>query len=401
MRAKLEPGIPKSRKAIEDLPKRLDKKFWDGENRELLAVILPLLSEAAENAALFSAETIEGATGIGVDWALVNTEAVKWARGYAGELIKGINETTRNNVRQHVAEFIETPGATIGDLRRKLAQLPSFNDNRARMVAVTETTRSYFEGSMATVRTYENEGLFTWEKRWNTVLDGLVCDICRPLHRKKVKGLEALFDTLVGPLQGPPAHPRCRCSASFIPIVGEEAAPEWKPAMSVTEARAWAPKSAIKEDQYHGTSRSAAKGIKKDGFSLDFEGAGRVFGEGVYVTSDPEYASKYAERAEAAGETLQIAINVKNPYIAPEGKGVDLIDMGLSDTPKHVPFISFAEKAAKELGLPVEDVAKAATRWMQKRGYDAYVGMEYGIDYTKRHPMINVFDPKDVTVIGK
>lgn len=229
--ARLEGGIPKNRKAIEDLPKRLDKKFWDNEDRELLGVILPLLSEGAEEAALFSAETIEGATGLGVDWTLVNTAAAEWARMRAGELIKGwtkpdgskapgLNERTKKAVREAIAQFIETPGMTIGDLHQDLAKLPAFNDNRAMMVAVTETTSSYFEGSMATAKTYESEGLFTWEKRWNTVFDVLVCKICRPLHRKKVAGLDTPFDALVGPLQGPSAHPRCRCNASFIPVVG-------------------------------------------------------------------------------------------------------------------------------------------------------------------------------------
>jgi len=216
---RLEPGIPKSRKAIEDLPKRLDKKFWDNENRELLAEILPLLSGSAEEAALFSAETIEGATGIGVDWTLVNTAAAKWARGHAGKLVRGINETTRANVGQHVAEFVETPGATIGTLRRKLAQLPSFNDNRARMVAVTETTRSYKEGNRATVRTYEAEGLFTWERTWHTNRDDLVCELCRPLHGKKAEGLDGEYP--LGGADGPPRHPRCRCWETYEPIIGE------------------------------------------------------------------------------------------------------------------------------------------------------------------------------------
>jgi len=187
----------------------------------LLAEILPLLSDGATEAALFSAEAIEGATGLGIDWTLINTAAARWATDYAGKLVKGITKTTRGNVGQHVAEFVETPGMTIGDLRQKLATLPAFNDNRARMVAVTEVTRSYFAGNMATVRTYENEGLFTWEKRWSTVNDGLVCQICRPLHRKKVAGLDTPFETLVGPLQGPPAHPSCRCAISFIPVIGE------------------------------------------------------------------------------------------------------------------------------------------------------------------------------------
>ncbi|RLC77700.1 MAG: hypothetical protein DRJ03_26395, partial [Chloroflexi bacterium] len=205
------------RKAIDDLPKRLDKKFWDNENRLLLAEILPLLSEGAEEAALFSAETIEGATGIGVDWTLVNTEAAKWARTHAGELAKGITKTTRNNIGQHVAEFVETPGMTLGDLRQKLAKLPAFSENRARMIAVTETTRAAREGNLATARTYENEGLFTWERTWHTNRDSLVCELCRPLDGKKAGGLDEEYP--LGGGAGPPRHPRCRCWETLKPIV--------------------------------------------------------------------------------------------------------------------------------------------------------------------------------------
>ena len=216
---KLGPGIPKSRKAIEDLPQRLDKKFWDNENRLLLAEILPLLSDGATEAALFSAEAIEAATGLGVDWTLINTAAAEWARGYAGELIKGINKTTRGNVGQHVAEFVETPGMTIGDLRQKLAKSPAFGSNRAQMIAVTEVTREAKEGNLATARTYEAEGLFAWERTWHTNQDGLVCELCRPLHGKKAEGLDGEYP--FGGGDGPPRHPRGRCWETLRPIIGE------------------------------------------------------------------------------------------------------------------------------------------------------------------------------------
>jgi len=215
----LEPGIPKARKAIEDLPKRLDKKFWDNEDRLLLAEILPLLSDGATAAALFSAEAIEAATGLGVDWTLINTAAAGWARGHAGELVKGVNKTTRGNVGQHVAEFVETPGMTIGDLRRKLAALPAFNDNRAQMIAVTEVTRTAKEGNLATAKAYEAEGFFTWERTWHTNQDGLVCELCRPLHGKKAVGLDGEYP--FGGGDGPPRHPRGRCWETLRPIIGE------------------------------------------------------------------------------------------------------------------------------------------------------------------------------------
>ena len=227
---RLEPGIPKSRKAIEGLPQRLDKKFWDNENRLLLAAILPLLSDGATGAALFSAEAIEAATGLGIDWTLINTAAAEWARMRAGELIKGwkkpdgtkapgLNERTKKAVRESVTQFVETPGRTIGDLRQDLAKLPAFGSNRAQMIAVTEVTRAAKEGNRATARAYEAEGLFTWERTWHTNRDGLVCELCRPLHGKKAVGLDGEYP--FGGGDGPPRHPRGRCWETYRPIIGE------------------------------------------------------------------------------------------------------------------------------------------------------------------------------------
>ncbi len=225
--SRLEPGIPKARKAIEDLPKQLDKKFWDGENRELLAVLLPLLSEFTTEAALFSAEAIEEATGIGVDWTLVNTDAAEWARTRAGELIKGwtkedgtkapgLNERTREAVREVIVQFIDTPGRTMGDLRQDLASLPAFNDKRANMIAVTEVTNSYRAGNIASARTYENEGLFTWRRTWETNQDSLVCELCAPLDGETAEGLDGGYP--FGGGFGPSRHPRCRCWETLEPI---------------------------------------------------------------------------------------------------------------------------------------------------------------------------------------
>jgi len=184
----------------------------------------------------------------------------------------------------------------------------------------------------------------------------------------------------------------------------EEEAVEWEPAMTPAEAERWTAESAVPGVQYHGTSGEAAADIREHGFSLEFRGAGRVFGDGVYLTSDRDYAGVYAERR-PGGQVLRIRVNVRNPYFAPQGKGVDLRDMGLSEESKHVPFVSFAERVAREMGITYEygewsdDLATAATRWMQERGYDAYVAREYGIDYTSLHPMINVFNPRDVVVV--
>src|SRR6185369_17774692 len=46
-------------------------------------------------------------TAQGVDWALVNADAREWASQYAGQLVRGINETTTTVLRKGLAEWID------------------------------------------------------------------------------------------------------------------------------------------------------------------------------------------------------------------------------------------------------------------------------------------------------
>jgi len=223
IRAKLEPGIPKSRKALEDLGDRLTDRFWEHEDRELLAVMAPRLTAGALTGVTGAAAIVDG-MGLGVDWTLANTEAAKWAREYAGQLIGvntgGINATTRARVGERVAEFIETPGMTMDDLFNRLNTSDfSFGPVRSRMIAVTEVTRSYWQGNKAGSRWVEDEGYFKWRKTWQTNRDELVCIFCAPLHGTTVDGIDTEFQSEAGPVDGPPLHVRCRCWITQSPIV--------------------------------------------------------------------------------------------------------------------------------------------------------------------------------------
>lgn len=216
IKKKLTPGIPKSRKAIGDLPKRLDANFWRNENEELLALFLPLLSKAAVD----GAGTLEAQTeslGLMLDWTLPNAEAVEWARRYSGKLIKGINSTTQEGVKRVLSLWLDTPGSTMGDLFGTLDGMFAFGQSRAQMIGVTEVTRAYFEGNQAAARATETEGLVKWRKIWRTNRDGLVCNLCRPLDGVSVIGVDTEFPDGAG--QGPPRHPRGRCWPAYEPVI--------------------------------------------------------------------------------------------------------------------------------------------------------------------------------------
>lgn len=134
---------------------------------------------------------------VDVDWGLVNRDAVAWARGYAGELIRGLNTTTRDALRQEIARWVES-GEPLDALARRLQ--PTFGEMRGRVIAETEVTRAFAQGQIAA---FGRVGVTRW--RWNTAADERVCDVCQPRD-----GL--VYE--VGKGEEPPAHVRCRCWVS-------------------------------------------------------------------------------------------------------------------------------------------------------------------------------------------
>jgi hypothetical protein len=172
--------------------------FWEESGVEMQAA----MSRHFRDIYIESAEQILAAQPIGVDWGLINQEAITWAEGYSFDLVQGLNQTSRNAVSRAVSAFFEDQ-QTIGDLRAALAQ--TFGPVRAEMIASTEVTRSAVQGERAFIAELQRMGV-RMKKFWVTSQDELVCPICSPLN-----GLPSEEWISEYP-EGPPAHPRCRCS---------------------------------------------------------------------------------------------------------------------------------------------------------------------------------------------
>jgi len=151
--------------------------------------------------------------GFGFDWTLASTRAAEWASRYSYELVGGITETTRARLAAAVTEWVNN-GEPLPSLIREVA--PIFGRDRAALIASTEVTRAYAEG---TVAGYQASGVVE-RLVWRTAMDERVCPICGALNNKTV-GLTGRFDGALPPdvrqrfpdvtFQRPPAHPRCRC----------------------------------------------------------------------------------------------------------------------------------------------------------------------------------------------
>ena len=171
--------------------------------------------------------------GIGFDYTLVNTRAQEWARRYSGELIQGINDTTKQAVQQAVERWYGN-GEPLSALTDDLARV--FDKKRAKLIAQTETTRAAAEGNRAG---YKESGVVTGLV-WKTSNDEKVCPYCGSLHGKIVS-LEggAFYDELPEDLRSktkrrfdlPPAHPGCRCRISARVMTPEDARREMRGGM--------------------------------------------------------------------------------------------------------------------------------------------------------------------------
>ena len=377
----------------------------------------------------------------GVNWELANDSAREWARRHSAQLVGGILDTTRDKIRRNVADFVENQ-RTFGELTANIQASGAFNQARANLIAVTETTGSYAEGNMVA---WKESGV-TEATMWNTNNDSLVCTICGPLDGVVVP-LGSEFD---GGGEGPPAHPGCRCwltprmlgdtetradiDATYglerMPGIGAPSVPvqqimEWQPSMTRAEAEEWAAESAIQQNVYHVTSRTGEAGILEEGFSLEHKNFGRIWGDGVYVSANDETTALYEAWESKWGKPskLTMRLNVRNPYIydvndarllaeyrpgptmpgervKPDIIQAEIINDVLGTTTRGEAWEA-RKLAAESLGITdwADQVSAGFAKILQDAGYDSFwlndsiAGANYGGN------QIVIFDPRNVVVV--
>jgi len=193
---------------LESLPEALRFSISDAEwerfSPEMAREIASALGVSLEMGAEAGRSDL---VGILVDWSLQSPEAIEWMRSWSLDLVKGLQQTTRDELRNTLAAGLE-----LGESRDELAKrvqalvddIPAW---RSRLIAQSETIRAYSQGSL---QVYRASGV-TEKKEW---LDGQAnaCPDCQALDGQIV-GLEENFE---GGVDAPPLHPGCRCSTRGI-----------------------------------------------------------------------------------------------------------------------------------------------------------------------------------------
>ncbi len=144
--------------------------------------------------------------GLGFDWNVPNTAARLWAEAYTDTLLQQLGNTTGNGVGAAIGRWVSN-GEPLSSLVKDLT--PLFGKERARLIAATEVTRAYTQGTLAgwkaagygdgeptevspkhpgcrciLVLKFNNDG--SADYLWYTAVDERVCPQCGALHNKTV-----------------------------------------------------------------------------------------------------------------------------------------------------------------------------------------------------------------------
>lgn len=176
---------------------RVPPEFWDEIGGELADALRPFLGTVYTEAAQRMIES----GPVGVSWELVNQRAADWARQYTFELVRGINEHTREALQRAVSGYFEQ-GQTIGELEEQISGL--FGPVRASMISVTEVTRASTQGELAVAEELRREGI-SMTPVFQTNADELVCDLCSPRNGQVIE--DGMY---------PPLHVNCRCWTNHV-----------------------------------------------------------------------------------------------------------------------------------------------------------------------------------------
>lgn len=152
----------------------------------------------------------------GISFDLKNPRAVAYLEAHGAELVKGIDETTRDYIRTVLIEGT-SKGWSYNEMARRISERykefavgrPQLHiDSRAHMIAVTEVGNAYAEGNLQVAQGLAAAGL-KMEKAWHTVGDSRVEAICLG---NEAEGWIPLEQTFSSGHMRPLAHPACRCA---------------------------------------------------------------------------------------------------------------------------------------------------------------------------------------------
>lgn len=187
-----------------------ERLFSESQLRTLTVFAEPL-SAAVEASLATGARHAIADFGSGVTFSLRDPEATAYLQRSGAELVTGINEETRGQLRTLLAEARSKGWSYDKTAKEIRAKFTGFEARRARLVAVTETGNAY-EASRRVVADRLRAAGLDMEKSWLAVGDERTDADCLANQAAGWIPVDQAFPT--GHDQ-PTAHPACRCSCLY------------------------------------------------------------------------------------------------------------------------------------------------------------------------------------------
>ena len=195
---------------------------------------------------------IKKAEEAGVSFDLDDPSAENWARRHSSELITGVDTESKAAVRTIIADTLAS-GRGFGKAAQSIIDAVGLNERqalavdrfrvgleaaglkpdavdkrteayrkrmlryRAETISRTETIRAANQGNLEAWKQASEKGEFDRNDAsvvWIVTPDDRLCPICAPLSGQEIKMGEK-FETELGAVDAPPAHPNCRCSTAL------------------------------------------------------------------------------------------------------------------------------------------------------------------------------------------
>lgn len=213
--AAVSPSIEAMTKALgKSLPPLLKKMLKAGGDAAALN-----LHEALTGSVRASAKS--SAVKVGFEFDIANEKATEWIEAHSLELIDDLAKTTIEDIRAILVSAFEE-GRSVDEITLDIRDILDavddtlYNANRAETIARTETMEAANEGQLELWDQAVEEGLLTGKEKvvWIVTPDDRLCPICEPLDGETTE-LGGTFDVDGEEIDGPPAHPNCRCTTGL------------------------------------------------------------------------------------------------------------------------------------------------------------------------------------------
>jgi len=195
------------------------ERMWTQTEIDSITVVQAPLDSIYTDALAAGTQVALATWATGFSFALDNPRATLWLADASATMIKGVNDTTREEIRAMLAEG-RVDGVSYDVMARRLVdrfawwgtpQPQQHIKSRAHLIAVTEVGDAYEQGNRQVALAMQDAGL-RMVKRHMTVADRRVDPICLAAQDQGWVPLDRVF--FQGATQAP-LHPACRCTTEY------------------------------------------------------------------------------------------------------------------------------------------------------------------------------------------